>query len=115
VSDYGWKQLAALLAESHENGGDSLFIFSGLSTRHYPRAGLEQLSEVKRVAGRELSKRTIRKWLWERFRGNASPTTLPREQVVWTVYDQAEDASYLGAGKITLAGAPLSSVGGKEQ
>jgi len=92
------------VADAHDEGEASVtFVHSGLSAYYYPRLGLKVGTRFHREAqGRKLSRKAVRKFLWEAFRGTSSPTSLPRTTVVWTTYDVKDDRSYVGTGSMSL-------------
>jgi len=91
------------VADAHDEEQSSVtFVHSGLSAFYYPRLKLKANSYFAKALGRKLSRRAVRKFLWEAFRGTSSPTSLPRTTVVWAVYYVEEGNSYIGTGSMSL-------------
>jgi len=105
VTDFGWKQLAAAVADAHGTGAGATFVFSGLATAWFgERMTVEVVGEnFQAHKGRELTRKQVRQFMWKMKQQGllgvtpeqTSPTT-----VIWTAYDENAGSSLVGLGAI---------------
>jgi len=102
VGEYGWRELAASLADEHMDAGSAaFFLFSGAPLWMYGgRARVEADEDtVTMFEGKVLKRKDVRQFLWEQKMRKDSPEAMPRTMVLWSIYDGDHDRSFLGLGR----------------
>ena len=100
--EWGWKELAALVVQEHDAvGGSALFMWSGAPVWMYGGRLEVSIDEDRMdVVGEKLSRKAVRKFLWDQKLGLVSPEEANKRMIVWTKHEPDKDQTFIGLGTV---------------